>query len=175
MDTRRKNRDPDTAMSTIERLLELIDTPKTADEKAICKVAFDAILGGRSIDHAGLVAATRLTQDRVTTLLTGLITQGLVVIEPDCGRIVGSWGLSLVPTDHRLRIRERELYTWCAMDAVGIPAGLREDASVASACYQCGSAVNVEFVAGEVTRAKPAQLQLWLTPCQAGRSVVGFT
>jgi hypothetical protein len=162
-------------MGELKRLLELVGTEKTSDERASCKVAFDAILGGESIGHAGLVAATGFTQDLVSTLLTGLITRGLVVIEPDGGRIVGSWGLSLVPTDHRLRIRERELFTWCAMDAVGIPAGLREDASISSACHQCGSAVFVEMAAGEVTRAEPAHVQLWLTSCQAGRSVVGFT
>jgi hypothetical protein len=175
MNTRRKNGDPDTATSTIKKLMDLIDTPKTSDEKAICNAAFNVILDGGAIDHAALVAATSLTQDRVSTLVAGLSSRGLVVAEPDSSRIVGSWGLSLIPTDHRLSIRARELYTWCAMDAVGIPAGLREDAHVASACHQCGSAVGVEFVAGEVTRAEPSQLQLWLTPCQAGRSVVGFT
>jgi alkylmercury lyase len=162
-------------MDELKRLLQLVGTDKTSDERAICKAAFDAILGGKSIDDVGLVAATDFTQDQVSTLLTGLISRGLVVIEPDGGRIVGSWGLSLVPTTHRLRIRGRELYTWCAMDAVGIPAGLAEDASITSVCHQCGAAVHAELTAGQVTHAEPPRLQLWLTGSQAGRSVVGFT
>jgi alkylmercury lyase len=162
-------------MEELKRLLEFVGVRKTPDEQAICKAAFDAILGGESIDHAGLVTTTGLSQAQVSTLLTGVISRGLVVIEPSSGRIVGSWGLSLVPTPHRLRIRGRELYAWCAMDAVGIPAGLAEDARVTSVCHQCGVALNMELTGGEVVHAESSKAQLWLTACQAGQSVVGFT
>ncbi|HEY3059929.1 MAG TPA: organomercurial lyase [Chloroflexota bacterium] len=38
-------------------------------------------------------------------------------------------GFSLVPArQHRLAMRGRQFWTWCAIDAVGIPAGLGEDA-----------------------------------------------
>jgi hypothetical protein len=162
-------------MEELKRLLEFLDVRRTSDEQAISKAAFDAILGGEPIDHAGLVSTTGLSQAQVSTLLTGLISRGLVVIEPSTGQIVGSWGLSLVPTAHRLRICGRELSAWCAMDAVGIPAGLAEDARVTSVCHQCEVALNVELTAGEVVHAESSKVQLWLTACQAGRSVVGFT
>ena len=103
------------------------------------------------------------------------IKRGMVVVEPDRGRVVGSWGLSLAPTDHRLRIRKRRLYTWCALDAVGIPAGLGENASIASHCYRCGAPVNVEMAAGQVIHAEPANTQVWVVASQAGRPAVDFT
>ena len=112
---------------------------------------------------------------RKTPLGDLLVEQGLIVVEPDSGRVVGSWGLSLVPTDHRLHIQGRELHTWCALDAVGIPAGLGEDASVASRCHQCGAPVSVEMTAGQIACSEPADVQVWLVADQVGHSVVGFT
>ena len=162
-------------MSEKQRILESIDTDMTADEQAIRKAAFHAILAGEAIDQAGLVAATGFAPETVDALLDGLTGRGLVVVEPDSGHVVGSWGLSSVPTDHRLRIRGRTLYTWCAEDAVGIPAALGEDASVASRCHLCGAPVNVEMVAGQVAQAVPLDVRLWVTAGEVGRSVVGFT
>ena len=109
-------------MSEKQRMLELVETDKAGDEWVVCKAAFHAILTGEAIDRTGLVVATGFAPEKVSTLLNKLNEQGLIVVEPDSGRVVGSWGLSSVPTDHRLRIRGRALHTWCALDAVGIPA-----------------------------------------------------
>jgi alkylmercury lyase len=160
---------------TKKRIFEFIDTDISDDEQAIRRVAFQAILGGETIDRAGLVVATGFMPEKVTTLLDGLTERGLVVVEPSSGRVVGSWGLSLVRAGHRLRIRGRALYTWCAEDAIGIPAGLGEDASIISSCHQCGAPVNVEMAAGQVVRALPPDVRLWVTAGDVGRSVVGST
>jgi alkylmercury lyase len=162
-------------MSEKERILQLLCTDKTVDEQVICLAAFRAILGGKAIDRAGLIQATGFNEPKVDALLAGLTGRGLLVIESGSGRVVGSWGLSIMPTDHKLRIRGRELYTWCAVDAVGIPAGLGEDAIITSKCSQCGVPVRVEMVAGQVGSVEPAGVQLWVTAGQMGRSVVGFT
>jgi hypothetical protein len=107
------------------------------------------------------VVATGFALEKVGALLDGLTERGLVVVEPNSGRVVGSRGLSWVPTDHRLRIRGHTLYTWCAEDAVGIPAGLGEDASIASHCHLCGAPVNV--VCGATVPKWPQAR--WPTPC----------
>jgi alkylmercury lyase len=39
-------------------------------------------------------------------------------------RVIGYWGLSLARTSHRLRIRGRELFAWCAWDTLFLPAVL---------------------------------------------------
>jgi alkylmercury lyase len=162
-------------MGEKQRNPELIDSDMSADEQAIRKAAFRAILDGEAIDRVSLGVATGFTPEKVDALLDELTERGLVVIEPDSGRVVGSWGLSVVPTDHRLRIRGRELYTWCALDAVGIPAGLGEDASIVSHCHLCGALVNIEMVAGQVAQAVPPDVRLWVMADVVGRSVVGFT
>ena len=162
-------------MSEKQGILQPIGADRTADKRVICRAALHAILGGEAIDRTGLVAATGFTSEVVDALLDELTARGLVVVEPGSGRVVGSWGLSLVPTDHRLRIRRRDLHTWCAVDAIGIPAGLGEDAIVTSRCHRCGVPVNVKMVAGQVSHVEPADVQVWVTASQVGRSVVGFT
>lgn len=162
-------------MSEKQGDLELIHSDMSADEQALRKAAFHAILTGKAIDRAGLVAVTGFASEKVGALLDGLSERGLAVVEPDSGRLVGSWGLSAVPTDHRLRIQGRELYTWCALDAVGIPAGLGEDARIASHCHLCSAPVDVEMVAGQVAQVVPPDVQIWVVPDEVGRSAVGFT
>ncbi len=162
-------------MADLEALIELLETSKTPEEQALCRAAFRSILGGEPIGVDGLATALDFETDRVTTLLDELVAKGMLVTETDSGRVVGSWGLSLVPTAHRLRIRGRDLFTWCAVDALGIPVGLSEDARADSKCHRCGSPVCVELTDGQITRIDPVGIHLWLTGCQAGRSVVGFT
>ncbi|UCC64392.1 MAG: hypothetical protein JSV36_04865, partial [Anaerolineae bacterium] len=77
-------------------ILELIDTDISADERAIRKAAFQAILNGEAIDRAGLVAITGFPPGKVVALLDVLISRGLGVVELDRDQVVGSWGLSLV-------------------------------------------------------------------------------
>jgi len=162
-------------MDEMKKFMQLIATDKTAGEQIICKAALHAILDGEAADRAGLAAAAGFLPEKVDAILDGLVSRGLVVVDPDCGRVVGSWGLSLVPTVHKLRIRGRDLYTWCAVDAVGIPAGLGEDALISSRCHHCNESVNIEIAAGHLSRAVPLSVQVWVTAGQAGRSIVGYT
>lgn len=148
---------------------------KTPDEHVVCRAALVALLDGEALDPAGLAAATSFAEDRVQALLDGLIKRGLVVVEPGSGRVVGSWGLSLLPTEHRLHIRGRQLYTWCALDAVGIPAALGEDAAISSHCHHCAVPVNIEMALGKASHAQPSDVHIWWAAEQVGRSVVGFT
>ncbi|PKM77390.1 MAG: hypothetical protein CVU90_07130 [Firmicutes bacterium HGW-Firmicutes-15] len=42
------------------------------------------------------------------------------------------------PTEHELCINEHDLFTWCAIDAIGIPSALRVDAKIGSKCFNNG-------------------------------------
>lgn len=48
------------------------------------------------------------------------------------GSALGFFGLSTVPTDHRLVVNGRTLWTWCAVDTLFLPALLDVTASVES-------------------------------------------
>lgn len=59
--------------------------------------------------------------------------------------IVAAAGLSLVPTRHELVVSDVDLFAWCALDAVGIPATLEATAIVTSTCGTCGNAMTVKI------------------------------
>ncbi|WP_163271131.1 organomercurial lyase [Chelativorans alearense] len=55
------------------------------------------------------------------------------LIHTDKGdRIVGFWGLSVVPTPHQITVKGRKLWTWCAYDSLFIPELLGETAEIES-------------------------------------------
>ena len=162
-------------MSRTDRLHRLVSSHRSPEEEAVSTAAFLSILDGEPPDTEALSQITGLDLATTRTVLADLADRGLVVLESDSGPVVGSWGLSLVPTGHLLRIRGRDFHTWCALDAVGIPAGLLEDASVASQCYECGKPVLFNMVAGAVTHTEPGDVHLWVGPSEGARSIVGDT
>jgi alkylmercury lyase len=60
------------------------------------------------------------------------------------GNIVG-WGITLLPTQHQFRLKERPLFTWCAFDTVLFPPLLQVKAHVQSECSASGQPIT--FVA----------------------------
>jgi|SRR5579859_1604804 len=109
----------------------------------LCRAAFDAILNGEIAPVSELAASNGASAQEVEKLV------GRALIVDDNGRVVAAHGLSAVPArQHRLTLRGRSFWTWCAIDALGIPAGLGEDAVADTTCQLCGAAVRLEFKAG---------------------------
>ena len=71
-------------------------------------------------------------------------------------RIVGIAGLSLVPTAHRFTVAGRDLYTWCALDTLFLPALLGEPASVESTCPETGARILLEVAHDGIERVEPS-------------------
>lgn len=67
----------------------------------------------------------------------------------DSGAVVGIHGLTLRATRHRIERDGRSHQTWCAFDAVGIPAALGIDAAAVSGCPSCQAELRVPIAAGE--------------------------
>lgn len=146
----------------------------TLQERAVRLAAFRSILGGEPASAQNLSSRTSLPLEDVAHTLESLVAKGMAVLAPS-GEVVASGGLSLVPTPHRLRIQGQHLYTWCAEDAVGIPAALGADAEVSSACCGCGEPIHIELKAGHLGRSTPPGVHLWLAVGEVGRSLVGCT
>jgi hypothetical protein len=139
-----------------------------APTAVLLRAAFDAILDGRAPLLADLAGTTTVSPEEVDRL----IGRGLIV--DDSGRVVAAHGLSLVPArQHRLTLRGRMFWTWCAIDAVGIPAGLHEDAVAETTCEQCGTPVRLEFRGGNVVHASHPAAQVWEAARMDGRGAAG--
>lgn len=81
---------------------------------------------------------------------------GLLLMD-DRGRVTGAIGLSLQPTAHRLRVGDQQLYTWCALDALFLPAVLGRTAVVESICPGSGRPVRLEVSPDAVDNVEPAE------------------
>src|SRR5205823_2343561 len=92
----------------------------SASGLALRRASFRAVLGGaaRALDDLAREAGASAEE------AAELARRDLVLLD-GAGRVVGAAGLSLEPIrQHRLRMRGRAFWTWCAIDAVGIPAAL---------------------------------------------------
>lgn len=144
----------------------MVDT-KT-DATALISAAFQAILAGDVPPISDLASTNAISSND----LDGLIGRSLML--DAAGRVVGAAGLSLVPArQHRLSQRGRQFWTWCAFDAIGIPAGLGEDAIAETTCQQCGTAVKVEFREGRLVRTSHDDARIWDAQRMEGKGTAG--
>jgi alkylmercury lyase len=83
-------------------------------------------------------------------------------------RVIGYWGLTIVPTRHSLSFGARTLYGWCAWDTLFLPALLGERAQVRSVCRASGAPVRLTVAPDSVRAAAPAELFLSFVLPEAG-------
>jgi alkylmercury lyase len=97
------------------------------------------IARGKPATPEEIATATGAPVDQVRAQIASMIDYE---IDAD-GNLLGA-GLTLRPTQHRFRIGERQLFTWCALDTLMYPSLLGEDATVESPCRATGEPVRVE-------------------------------
>lgn len=71
------------------------------------------------------------------------------------GRLVGAAGLSLNETAHELWVEGRNLFAWCAWDALFLPAYLDTRATVRSADPVTGEPITVEVAPTSIVDSEP--------------------
>jgi len=76
------------------------------------------------------------------------------------GRIVAFQGLSVVEAPHRMRVHGRDLYTWCAWDALFLPELIGRPADVRSTCPTTGEAVALRVGPAGPTEVSPPEAVL---------------
>lgn len=99
------------------------------------------------ISAADLAAEIGPDEQRVVDAFGALRTAGRAEFDGH-GRLLGIYGLTLKPTEHRLVLRGNAFFVWCAFDSVGIPAALGESATVSSVCAQCGRGLRLSIDGG---------------------------
>lgn len=87
-----------------------------------------------------------------------LVASGHLDRDPS-GAVVGAGGLTLGNGPHGLLLRGRDYRTWCAYDAIGIPAALGAAGAISTRCGVCGRPIALRLPeAAEEVRPE----RLWL-------------
>jgi len=123
----------------------------TLDEAAVIRSAFEALRSGVHPTVEDLVSSSRLAPNKVGEIVGAFMQTGRADCNGD-GRLTGIVGLTTETTTHRVILGGTPLFTWCAFDAVGIPAALQVDAAVHTTCGYCKGSLEVYIVAGLVPR-----------------------
>ena len=116
----------------------------TTDE--VMAAAFRSLLRDeRPPSAADLAAGLGCDMAEVEAALGALERRGRIRRDEQ-GRILGSAGLSVVPTEHEVSLLpERTVWTWCAKVALGVLGTVGTGGRVTSRCAQTGRPVRVEF------------------------------
>lgn len=115
-------------------------------------------------DHLGLGSA-----EEAEALVAKLQEQGAVHRADGDSLITHAYPFSNEPTNHKVRLNAGvEVFSMCAVDALGIPFMLKQDGKIASACGHCSGEVDVTISSGKLTFASPDGLIVWFPSAQAG-------
>lgn len=125
----------------------------------------DALPGARTLAVKGFAALWRGDQPHMAELGVDRAVSDTQVragrLEIDAAdRLVGVHGLVARETPHRIEHAGGVVHTWCAFDAIGIPAALGIDATAVTTCPACGAELRVTLRNG--VPAYVDRLRLWL-------------
>ena len=107
---------------------------------------------GRGVQVSSLLESSPVSVEVSRTPLDMLVDRGMAMVERE--HLVAIDELSIRETAHEMTLGGRRLFTWCAADAVGIPAALSEDATVVTSCPHCSWRIEVEVVRGPAARPR---------------------
>jgi len=88
--------------------------------------------------------------------IADLEQRGAIHRNPADSLVTHIYPFSNEPTAHRVALANGpEVYSMCAVDALGIPFMLNTDATITSSCLQCGQEVQVHVKSGEIVHHSP--------------------
>lgn len=135
------------------------DSRLRSDEVSVARAAFESLRAGEHLTIAGLTSSSGLSRVTVDEVVGDFVRTGRAQLDGD-GCLIGIVGLTKEATRHRLVLDGAPLFTWCAFDAVGIPAALQVDAAVFTTCGYCEGPIEVDVEKGSVPSDSP--LRGWL-------------
>lgn len=103
----------------------------------------------------------------VAEVVAALVERGRCEVDAD-GRLTGIHGLTLQPGQHRFTVGDRAHHTWCAYDAIGIPAAPGADADARTICPYCSQPLRIQIRGGTPDDGAAA---LWL-PAATGEHLM---
>ena len=116
-------------------------------EAAVRRAGFALLVDGRCPTLAELAEAAGVSQEEAGAVVAALVAAGRATAAAD-GRLDGIAGLTTRQTRHAIEWSGGRLQTWCAFDAVAIPAAFGWTATAVTTCGWCGADLRVRLENG---------------------------
>lgn len=115
---------------------------------------------------------TGLSVENIRTLVAELQAHDLLGSDPSADVVLYAYPFTGEPTEHRVRLRGRELHAVRAIDALGIAAMVRTDVVIESSCQACGSRIEIATAQGgkSLNHARPVDAVVWYDLAYSGRA-----
>lgn len=145
-----------------------LSEPVARAVRSIAVLGFQALWSGQSVMLTELLGDDGMA---VTEATEHLRSRGRIELTTD-GRLVAVHGLSQRPTPHQIEHDDGVVNTWCALDAIGIPAALGIDACARTTCPTCQRPLSVRLSGGN-PHGLPAAV-LWYPEVACGHLIEDF-
>lgn len=149
----------------------------SSEEQRVAIVLCRELAKGKPLSLEGLARALHATPAECRQLIESDPLKPFVHIRDD-GRIVGFFGLSVVPMHHKLLIGGRTLWSWCAFDSVFIPELLGETARIESPDPETGKVIRLTITPNGIEAFEPESAVVSLlrpnfSECTSAENVIG--
>lgn len=152
--------------SSINPILEKhLQTALRCEHPSIWLYVICALAKGKPVATISIASALGMPLGDVQTALTSFKD----IEYDDDGNLVAC-GLSLSPTPHCFQVNGKNLFTWCALDALMYPVALQQAAQVESCCPVTGMAVQLTVTPTGVISLTPTEavVSIVIPAAQAG-------
>jgi alkylmercury lyase len=129
----------------------------TREAAAFSRLILQLLAEGQPVTPERLAEATGQPTEVIRAHLAAMQNGGCELNGQ--GALVGS-ALTLTPTPHRFRVNDHDLYAWCALDTLFLPALIGQTAEIASPCPQTGESVQLMVSPDGIEVFTPAETAL---------------
>ena len=127
------------------------DQAKTALDQAVRSYVYDHVMrNGLPPTITQSATALARTLDEMKAAFQRLADGHILVLQKATGEILMANPFSAVPTPFLVELAAFTCFGNCIWDALGIPAMLKQDARIKTSCADCGQALEVRVVNGQV-------------------------
>ena len=135
----------------LARVIAGATPPLAAEDQHLALALYRHLARGEPVATVALAAA----MERDAAEVEATLARWPGVYRGDDDRILAFWGLALPEMAHGFRLDERQLYTWCAWDALFIPGLIGETAEVESRSPVSGERVRLRVAPERVLEVEP--------------------
>lgn len=95
-------------------------------------------------------------------LVADLERLGAIHRNPGDREITHAYPFSNEPTPHHVQLADGpRVYAMCALDALGIPFMLKQDATIHSVCAQCAGEIQIQIQSERITTYSSERIVIW--------------